>query len=535
MIGQSDVPEVLSDPVWPVIPLSATLLCPASRLGRLKGNRMGGSHFSFTPKESRRSRGLPLRSEGPATNDSVVSNLGRRGESGRHPRSLLHLQRTAGNAAVTTSLASAGHAPAMALMSVARQTTPLAGETYAPREPPLRAPATVDRAKKLKVDVDQQTEPLVASALMLSEVATPVIEQFSSSHAASLESLRQILRPWVPESGVNFGTVLSFAIGLSLLPIPARGFYAVAKELAVELTQTVASSNVSEAQQAIEAARTGMVMASWLEGTQPAGEVAMRSRSIVRQNYDTAAKLQLAVLRPWNDLVRAEAGGDQSSVLKSAARFVQVAPTFIREAKRASEVSGMLVLSYLIASLENSPRDELHRKMAVVLPDVMQGLQDRKGVLGMQGADARGSFVEQVLVHFYEEVQPRSTAIRWQTRHSIADIHREGASLFRRQGVPAKPGPEPTMEYHGNAVGEFRYERTTSRLHDFAERRMQMSLLPVDVAIDRQQPWVLEPSVIVSHSKPRPTDEVAAVALTAAGPHAAAAHEHWARIAGAVP
>jgi hypothetical protein len=276
-------------------------------------------------------------------------------------------------------------------------------------------------------------------------------------------------------------------------------------------------------------------MAEWMQGTQLASETATKARSIVRQNYDTAAKLQLAVLRPWNDLTRAEAAGDEARVLESAAGFVQVAPTYIREAKRAADASRALVRSYLVAAFDNSPRSELHRKLAVVLPDVMKGLRDRKGVIGMQGADARAPFIEEVLVDFFPEVQPRSMAHWSQSRHSIADIARDGSSLFEPGGTPAHPGPRPTIEYDGTDLGEYQGFPPLDRIHAFAEEKMQVSLPPVEEAIKQNSPWVMEPSVVINHWTPRDADEQSAIALSAAERHAAQARKHWGRMAGVVP
>jgi hypothetical protein len=499
-----------------------------------KGNQMGELHLASKPEPSRHDHGHLPCGQARFAGDPAVVSRGRLKYPGAVRADLPYLQRTAGNAAVTRFIGGLGHASPGSIY-VARQITPVPGEAYAPREAPLRAPATVSRARKLKIEVDQQTEPLVASALQLSEVATPIIEQFTAAHEVSLDSLRTILRPWLPESAIDWGTVLQFAIGLTLLPVPAKGFYAVAKELAIESTQTVAGGRVSEAQEAMEAARKGMIMAEWLQGTHLASEAAAKARSVVRQNYDTAAKLQLAVLRPWNDLMRAEAAGDQVGVLESAAQFVQVAPTYSREAKRAADASRALVVSYLIAALNNSSRAELHRKMAVVLPDVMQGLRDRKGVLGMQGSDDRASFIEKVLVHFFAEVQPRSMAHWSQSRHSIADIYRRGSSLFPRRGTGAHPGPVPTLEYAGTELGEYQGFPPFHRIHAIAEEKEQVSLPSVEVAVERNSPWVMEPSVVINHWTPRLPHEQIAIALGAADRHADQAREHWGRIAGVVP
>jgi hypothetical protein len=46
-----------------------------------------------------------------------------------------------------------------------------------PREFPTRTANTVERAKKLKIDVDNKTETLLSSSLMLSETAKPVIDK----------------------------------------------------------------------------------------------------------------------------------------------------------------------------------------------------------------------------------------------------------------------------------------------------------------------------------------------------------------------
>jgi hypothetical protein len=51
-----------------------------------------------------------------------------------------------------------------------------------PREFPTRTANTVERAKKLKIDVDNKTETLLASSLMLSVTAKPVIDQFVTAH-----------------------------------------------------------------------------------------------------------------------------------------------------------------------------------------------------------------------------------------------------------------------------------------------------------------------------------------------------------------
>jgi hypothetical protein len=221
--------------------------------------------------------------------------------------------------------------------------------------------------------------------------------------------------------------------------------------------------------------------------------------------------------------------------MESAAGFVHVAPTYIREAKRAAEASRALVVSYLIAALDNSPRSELQRKMAVVLPDVMAGLSDRKGVIGMQGADARAPFIEEVLADLFPEVQPRSMA-RWsQSRHSIADIVREGSSLFEPDGTAAHRGPRPTIEYDGTELGEYQGFPPLDRIHALAEEKLQVSLPPVEAAIKQQSPWVMEPSVVINHWTPRSADEQSAIALGAAREHAAHAREHWGRMAGVVP
>jgi hypothetical protein len=51
-----------------------------------------------------------------------------------------------------------------------------------PREFPTRTANTVERAKKLKIDVDNKTETLLSSSLMLSVTAKPVIDQFVTAH-----------------------------------------------------------------------------------------------------------------------------------------------------------------------------------------------------------------------------------------------------------------------------------------------------------------------------------------------------------------
>jgi hypothetical protein len=448
--------------------------------------------------------------------------------------SLLHVQQIAGNGAATALLERNRH-PATAGPTAVERQVAAAGEAYAPRESPVRAPATVERAKALKVTVDLQTETLLASSLMLSEVATPVIDQFVAAHRNSYDTLRQILKPYLPGAGLDWGTVLSYAIGIagSLLPIPARAFYEIARELIVETVQSKASSAVNEPQEAMEAARNGLILANWLAGADEAGDAAVRAGAVVRQNYDSATKLQLAVLRPWNGITSAQSRGDQAGMLEAAVQFVAVAPTFVREAQRASDASRSLVVSYLVAALSNSEGDELRRKLAVVLPAVVESLGGR----GSPGADySLGPFVGKVLAHFYPEIRREAFGRRVAGRYNIADVSRRGRELLAPDtgAGTSSSSFDATLEYQGIDLGVFRGEPTVTRLHDLAEEKEQTSLPSVADAVRAGEPWVTEESVVVMRGGHGGGSD-AHRALDAARPDAVAARQHWGRIAGVIP
>ena len=433
-----------------------------------------------------------------------------------HPQNFHFFQRTVGNRAVGRIIQAK-----LKIGQPGDKYEQEADRVAESRELPALTKSNVERAKTIKVKVNIATQSLLESLLFLDKAATPVIQRFRGSYATARMELRRLLSEWVPTGGIPIEELTSIGVGLSLIPLPPTFLF----QLASTVVSTLAGTASGSIYDAYSTAKRGRIMASWFSGLQQVGEAAFHASSVVRQNYNTAAKLQLAVLTPMVVFEKALSAKDVRKALIAAAKFLAVAESYVPKAKKTAEASRKLALSYAIANIENAPGDELYRLFAVAFPNVMNTLRRPYPV---SQADHRFIFISRVASNFYPQLKKKALASEFKQKFSFADIY-EGAPYTLKLG-----GALSYIEIEGTRIKSYGRYVDLDELKKLAEAKQLRSIPTVESAILKGDPWVFEKQIVYSYLIMPSQSEIHNEAMSLTKEKAVEAKRHWGRIAGVV-